>query len=122
LKPMMDAVRSRNKTRMVAYDDLLGDTLNDVVESMEAEAKRHRYYEVAMEHDRNESAISAVSRLMLLGVPQEMASSIVGTVQKEYPAATSQDLGNEAARRYYQKKAPADALKNSAKKSEEELT
>jgi ABC-type dipeptide/oligopeptide/nickel transport system ATPase component len=122
LRPMMNAVRSGNKARMVAYDDLLGDTLDDVVESMEAEAKRHGYYEVAMEHDRNESAISAVSRLMLLGVPQELASSLVCTVQKEFPAASSQDLSNEAARRYYQKKAPADALKNSVKKSEEELT
>ncbi|SOF01114.1 AAA domain-containing protein [Burkholderia sp. OK233] len=113
LRPIMNAVRSGNKARMVEYDDLLGDTLDDIVESMEAEAKRHRYYEVAMEHDRNESAISAVSRLMLLGVPQDLASSLVGTVQKEYPAASSQDLSNEAARRFYQKKTPAESLKKS---------
>ena len=121
LRPMMDAVRSGNKARMVEYDDLLGDTLDDIVDSMEAEAKRHGYYEAAMEHDRNESAISAVSRLMLLGVPQEVASSLICTVQKDYPAASSQDLSNEAARRFYQKKAPAESLKKSVKESEEEI-
>ncbi|OYD73657.1 UNVERIFIED_ORG: AAA domain-containing protein [Burkholderia sp. CF145] len=115
LRPMMNAIRSGDKARMVAYDDLLGDTLDDIVESMEVEAKRHGYYEAAMEHDKNESAISAVSRLMLLGVPQELASSLVGIVQKEYPAASSQDLSNEAARRFYQKKAPADSLKSGVK-------
>jgi len=118
----MNAVRSGNKARMIEYDDLLGDTLDDIVESMEAEAKRHGYYEVAMEHDKNESAISAVSRLMLLGVPQELASSLVSTVQKEYPAASSQDLSNEAARRFYQKKAPAESLKKSVKESKEEVS
>jgi len=122
LRPMMNAVRSGNKARMIEYDDLLGDTLDDIVESMEAEAKRHGYYEVAMEHDKNESAISAVSRLMLLGVPQELASSLVSTVQKEYPAASSQDLSNEAARRFYQKKAPAESLKKSVKESKEEVS
>ncbi|MFM0615019.1 ATP-binding protein [Paraburkholderia nemoris] len=120
LEPMMTAIRSGNKARMVAYDDLLGDTLDDIVESMEEEARRHGYYEAAMEHDKHESAISAVSRLMLLGVPQELASSLVGIVQHEYPAASSQDLSNEAARRFYQRKAPADSLKNSMKKSKEE--
>jgi hypothetical protein len=117
LRPMMNAVRSGNKARMVAYDDLLGDTLDDIVETMETEAKRHGYRELAMEHDRNESAISAVSRLMLLGVPQELASSLVFTVQKEYPGASSQDLSNEAARRFYQKKAPAESLRSSSKES-----
>ncbi|MHB9833324.1 ATP-binding protein [Paraburkholderia terrae] len=121
LRPMMNAVRSGNKARMVEYDDLLGDTLDDIVESMEEEAKRHRYYEAAMEHDRNESAISAVSRLMLLGVPQEVASSLVCTVQKEYPAASSQELSNEAARRFYQKKTPAESLKKGVKESKEEI-
>jgi hypothetical protein len=46
-----------------------------------------------------------------LGVPQELASSLVSEVQKEYPKASSQDLSNEAARRFYQKKAPANSLK-----------
>ncbi|TDN64018.1 ATP-binding protein [Paraburkholderia sp. BL10I2N1] len=117
LRPMMNAVRSGNKARMVEYDDLLGDTLDDIVDSMEAAAKRHGYYEVAMEHDRNESAISAVSRLMLLGVPQEVASSLICTVQKEYPSASSQDLSNEAARRFYKHKSPAESLKTSGKES-----
>ncbi|CAD6560123.1 ATP-binding protein [Paraburkholderia sabiae] len=122
LRPMMTAVRSGNKARMVEYDDLLGDTLDDIVESMEAEARRHGYYEAAMEHDRNESAISAVSRLMLLGVPHEVASSLVCTVQREYPAASSQDLSNEAARRFYQKKAPSESLKKGVKESKEEIS
>ncbi|WP_321813122.1 MULTISPECIES: ATP-binding protein [unclassified Paraburkholderia] len=107
LRPMMDAVRSGNKARMLAYDDLLGDTLDDVVESMEADAKRHSYYAAAMEHDRNEATISAVSRLMLLGIPQELASSLIGAVQEKYPTASSQDLSKEAARRFYQSEAPA---------------
>ncbi|CAE6872721.1 ATP-binding protein [Paraburkholderia domus] len=117
LEPMMNAIRSGNKARMVAYDDLLGDTLDDIVESVEAEAKRYGYHDLAIEHDKNESAISAVSRLMLLGVPQELASSLVNTVQQEYPTASSQDLSNEAARRFYQKKAPAVSLKNGVKDS-----
>ncbi|CAD6516528.1 ATP-binding protein [Paraburkholderia metrosideri] len=111
LRPMMNAIRSGDKARMIAYDDLLGDTLNDIVESIEAEARRHGNQELAMEHDKNESAISAVSRLLLLGVPEDLASSLVNAVQKEYPRASSQDLSNEAARRFYQKKAPADSLK-----------
>jgi hypothetical protein len=74
-----------------------------------------------MEHDKNESAISAVSRLLLLGVPQERASSLVSIVQKEYPTASPQDLSDEAARRYYQKKSPADSLKNSVNKSTEKV-
>jgi hypothetical protein len=122
LRPMMNAVRSRDKARMVEYDDLLGDTLDDIVDSMEAEAKRHGYYEAAMEHDRNESAISAVSRLMLLGVPQEVASSLICTVQKEYPAASSQDLSNEAARRFFRHKSAAESLTTSGKQSKEEIT
>ncbi|MGF6572377.1 hypothetical protein ABH945_004498 [Paraburkholderia sp. GAS333] len=112
LRPMMSAIRSGNKSRMTAYDDLLGDTLDDIVDSVNSEAKRHGFQELAMEHDKNESAISAVSRLLLLGVPQELASSLVSAVQMEYPKASSQDLSNEAARRYYQKKAPANSLKN----------
>lgn len=112
LTPMMSAIRSGNKSRMIAYDDLLGDTLNDIVESMEAQAKRHGFQDLAMEHDKNESAISAVSRLMLLGGPQELATSLVNDVQKQYPSASSQDLSNEAARRFYQKRAPAASLKN----------
>ncbi|NVH75735.1 ATP-binding protein [Paraburkholderia sp. JPY432] len=111
LKPMMKAIRSGSRVRMVAYDDLLGDTLNDIVGSMEAAAKRFGLQELAMEHEKNESAIDAVSRLLLLGVPQELASSLVNAVQKEYPTASSQDLSNEAARRFYQKKSPADSLK-----------
>ncbi|ADG18133.1 Tn7-like transposition protein C [Paraburkholderia atlantica] len=119
LRPMLTAVRSGSKARMVEYDDLLGDTLHDIVASKEAEARRLLYYNVAMEHDKNESAIDAVSRLMLLGVPQELASSLVGAIQREYPAASSQDLSDEAARRFYQNKAPSDALKQSASKSRE---
>ncbi|WP_241974757.1 ATP-binding protein [Paraburkholderia sp. BL17N1] len=119
LRPMMNAIRSRDKARMLAYDDLLGDTLDDIVESVEAEAKRHGNQELAMEHDKNESAISAVSRLLLLGVPQELASSLVNAVQKEYPRASSQELSNEAARRFYQKKAPATSLQNAIRSKEE---
>ncbi|SAL80548.1 ATP-binding protein [Caballeronia telluris] len=65
LSPMMSAIRSGNKARMLAYDDLLGDTLNDIVGTMEADAKRYGYQELAMEHEKNESAIDAVSRLLL---------------------------------------------------------
>ncbi|MCX5538074.1 AAA family ATPase [Paraburkholderia sp. CNPSo 3076] len=121
LRPMLAAVRSGNKARMVEYDDLLGDTLDDIVGTMEAEAKRHLYYEAAMDHDKTESAIDAVSRLMLLGVPQQLASSLVGIVQREYPAASSQELSNEAARRFYQQKAPSDSLRKPATKSREEV-
>ncbi|SAL05003.1 Transposon Tn7 transposition protein TnsC [Caballeronia calidae] len=121
LRPMINAVRSGNKARMAEYDDLLGDTLDDIVDSMEGEAKRHRYYEAAMEHDKNESSISAVSRLLLLGIPQELASSLIDRVQKEYPAASSQELSNEAARRFYQRKSPAVSLKTKSKESKEEI-
>ncbi|MEX3637942.1 ATP-binding protein [Paraburkholderia sp. BR14320] len=122
LRPMLDAIRSGNRARMIEYDDLLGDTLHDVVESMETEARRYGYYQAAMEHEKNESAIHAVSRLMLLGVPQEQASSLVDTVQREYPAASSQDLSNEAARRYFIKKGPADSFKSSEPKSTEKIS
>ncbi|CAE6854867.1 hypothetical protein R69619_07639 [Paraburkholderia nemoris] len=118
---MVNAIGSGKKRQLIAYDDLLGDTLEDIVESVEAEAKRHGYYKAAMEHDKNESAIGAVSRLLLLGVPQEQASSLVRSVQKEYPNASPQDLSDEAARRYYQKKDPSDSLKNSVIKSKEEV-
>ncbi|WP_176081840.1 ATP-binding protein [Paraburkholderia tropica] len=114
LKPMMNAIRSGNKTRMVAYDDLLGDTLNDITGSVEAAAKRYGNQELVMEHEKNELAIDAVSRLLLLGVPEELASSLVNEVQKEYPSASSLDMSNEAARRYYQAKAPAGSLKSRA--------
>jgi hypothetical protein len=121
LRPMVNAIRSGNKARMVQYEDLLGDTLNDIVESMEAQAKRHLYYEAAIEHDKNQSAIDAVSRLLLLGIPQECASSLVGLVQRDHPEAASQELSNEAARRFYQNKAPADSLKKSTTKAKEEV-
>ncbi|MBN3762021.1 ATP-binding protein [Burkholderia sp. Ac-20365] len=117
LKPMMNAIRSRKREKMLAYDDLLGDTLNDIVSSTEAAAKRFALQELAMAHERNESAIDAVSRLLLLGVPQELASSLVNTVQKEYPSASTQDLSNEAARRFYQAKAPARSLNSRVKDS-----
>jgi hypothetical protein len=121
LKPMVNAISSGKKRQLIAYEDLLGDTLDDIVQSVEAEATRHGFHEAAMEHDKNESAISAVSRLLLLGVPQERASSLVSIVQKEYPTASPQDLSDEAARRYYQKKSPADSLKNSVNKSTEKV-
>ncbi|SOF00952.1 AAA domain-containing protein [Burkholderia sp. OK233] len=121
LKPMMNAIRSGNKATMIAYDDLLGDTLDEIVESMAAEAKRHSYYAAAMEHDKNESAISAVSRLMLLGIPQESASSLISTVQEEFPAASSDDLSSEAARRFYQNKAPAGPMKKGVRRSREKV-
>jgi hypothetical protein len=117
LRPMMSAIRSGKRTRMLAYDDLLGDTLDDIVGSMEADARRHGHREVAMEHEKNESAIDAVSRLQLLGVPQELASSLVNAVQKEYPAASTEDLSNEAARLFYQAKGPARSLKGRVKDS-----
>ncbi|WP_322092521.1 ATP-binding protein [Paraburkholderia bannensis] len=123
LKPMLAAIRSRKKTRMVKYEDLLGDTLDDIVESMEEEARRHGYHEVAIEHDKNESAISAVSRLMLLGVPQDAASSLISEVQRDFPVATSQQLSEEAARRFYQGKAPSAALsERSSEVSEEQIS
>jgi hypothetical protein len=84
---------------------------------MEADAKRYGYQELAMEHEKNESAIDAVSRLLLLGVPQELASSLVNAVQKDYPSASTQELSNEAARRFYQAKAPARSLKSRVKDS-----
>jgi Holliday junction resolvasome RuvABC DNA-binding subunit len=82
---------------------------------MEAAAKRFGHQELAMENERNESAIDAVSRLLLLGVSQEVASSLVDAVQKEYPTASSQDMSNEAARRFYQVTAPAGSLKGRTK-------
>jgi ABC-type dipeptide/oligopeptide/nickel transport system ATPase component len=117
LKPMMNAIRSGNKARMVEYDDLLGDTLSDIVGSMKAAEQRYANQELAMEHEKNESAIDAVSRLLLLGVPQELASSLVNAVQKEHPSASSLDMSNEAARRYYQAKAPAGSLKKRPKEA-----
>lgn len=117
LKPMMDAIRSCDKARMLEYDDLLGITLDDIVESAEAEAKRHSFCVAAAEHDKNESAISAVSRLMLLGISQERALSLVSRVQEEYPAASSQDLSNEAARLFYQTTPPLKSAKTTEKRS-----
>ncbi|WP_241024812.1 ATP-binding protein [Paraburkholderia sp. Ac-20340] len=121
LRPILAAIRSRSKVRMFKYDDILGDTLDDIVESIEEQAKRYGYHEAAMEHDKNESAISAVSRLMLLGVPQDIASALISQVQREYPAATSQQLSNEAARQFYQGKAPSESLNKGTQVKQEEI-
>ncbi|MDN7894102.1 ATP-binding protein [Burkholderia cepacia] len=101
LKPIVSAIGSNDKSRMSQYEDLLSDTLNDIVASMEAEAKRYMYTESAIQHDQEESAIDAVSRLLLLGIPEDVASSLINTVQREFPAASTEKLSDEAARRYY---------------------
>ncbi|BBA43939.1 MULTISPECIES: ATP-binding protein [Burkholderia] len=112
LAPMLEAIRSNNKARMAQYEDLLGDTLKDVVATMEAQAKRHMYFENAIQHDREESAIDAVSRLLLLNMSEEAASNLVDIVQKELPAASTEELCAEAIRRFYsqqpQKRSPSN--------------
>ncbi|KWK49967.1 transposase [Burkholderia stagnalis] len=101
LRPIVSAIESKDKSKMSQYEDLLGDTLSDIVATMEGEAKRHMYAESAIQHDQEESAIDAVSRLLLLGISEDVASSLINTVQKEFPAASAEKLSDEAARRYY---------------------
>ena len=118
LRPLLAAIRSGDKARMVEYDDLLGDTVEDVTASVESEAKRHAYQQTAMEHDRAEFAIDATSRLLLLGVPEDVASSLVDAVQKDFPSATREDLSREAARRYFLKRLELASKKQRRNKAE----
>ncbi|QCP49097.1 ATP-binding protein [Trinickia violacea] len=116
LRPLLAAIRSGNKARMAQYEDLLGDTLKDIVASTESEARRHMYQQAAMEHDKAESAIDATSRLLLLGVAEDIASSLIDEVQKEFPSASTEDLSAEAARRYFRKHSQRESLKRCEKK------
>jgi hypothetical protein len=118
LRPLLAAIRSGDKARMGQYDDLLSDTIKDVKESMESEAKRHKYQETAMEHDKAESAIDATSRLLLLGVPEDVASSLVDEVQKDFPSASREELSGEAARRYYGKRLQRTSIRERERKAE----
>ncbi|WP_232427319.1 ATP-binding protein [Burkholderia ubonensis] len=118
LRPLLAAIRSGDKARMNQYDDLLGDMVKDVKESLESEAQRYKYQLTAMEHDKAEFAIDATSRLLLLGVPEGIAFSLVDEVQKEFPSASSEELSGEAAKRYYGKKLQRTAIRKSERKAE----
>lgn len=104
VKPMLHAIRSGNKTAMMQYDDILGDTLKDIVSDMKAENQHNLFYEAAIRHDRLETGINAVSSVMAAGIPQEMASALVDLVLREYPDATRQQLCQEVSLRYYKTK------------------
>ncbi|KWB81422.1 ATP-binding protein [Burkholderia ubonensis] len=116
LPPILEAIRSRKKARMAQYEDLLGDTLRDIVAAMEAEAKRYMYLEDAIQHDREESAIDAVSRLLLFNMSEQVASHLVSVVQKELPAASTEELAAEAMRRFYLQQPQQDSLKRGRRK------
>jgi hypothetical protein len=122
LTPLLAAIRSENKARMAQYDDLLGDTLKDIAASVESEAKRHMYQQTALEHDRQESAIDATSRLLLLGIQEDVASALVAEVQKEFPGVSTENLSDEAARRYYRKRSQRASLNQRRDKADAALT
>ncbi len=104
VKPMLRAIRSGNKTAMMKYDDILGDTLKDIVTDMKVENQHNLFYEAAIRHDRLETGLNAVSSLMAAGIPQEVASTLVDLIQREYPDATRQQLCHEASLRFYRTK------------------
>ncbi|MFM0032777.1 ATP-binding protein [Paraburkholderia madseniana] len=102
LKPILDAMRSGDKQKMVKFDDLLGDTLAEIKGSVEAQAASTAYHAAAEEHDRMEVDMDAVSRLQLFfGVSKPEARALVKLARKKYPAGSTEELSREGARLYY---------------------
>ncbi|SKC69875.1 ATP-binding protein [Paraburkholderia hospita] len=101
LKPILRAIRSGSKAAMMKYDDILGDTLKEIVADMKAESMHNLFYDSAIRHDRMEVASDAVSSLIVSGIPQEVAQSMVALVQKQYPDVTREQVCQEVCIRYY---------------------
>ncbi|MEX3761423.1 ATP-binding protein [Paraburkholderia phenoliruptrix] len=118
LKPIMRAIRSGKKATMMKYDDVLGDTLSDVVAEMKTEMQHSLFYDAAIQHDRLETGLDAVSSLMLVGIPRETASSMTALVQKHHPNASREELVNEVCIKYYGTKSSTLSCSSSSRSDE----
>lgn len=119
LKPIIRAIRSGKKVAMMKYDDVLGDTLSDVVAEMKTEMQHNLFYDEAIRHDRLETGLDAVSSLMLIGIPRETASSMTALVQKHHPSASREQLIQEVCVKYYGTKSSTLSRKSSSTSDEE---
>lgn len=119
LKPIIRAIRSGKKVAMMKYDDVLGDTLKDVVAEMKTEMQHNLFYDESIRHDRLETSLDAVSSLMLIGIPRETASSMTALVQKHHPNASREQLIHEVCVKYYGTKSSALSRKSSSTSGEE---
>ncbi len=104
LQPILAAIRSGKKAAMMKFDDVLGDTMKDVVDDMRITAQHNLFYNAAINHDRIETNLDAVSCLIASGIPGEIASSMVGLLQKQHPNATREQLCYEVNVMYYKTK------------------
>ncbi|WP_321791751.1 ATP-binding protein [Caballeronia sp. J97] len=121
LKPILRAIRSGRKVDMMRYDDILGDTLKEVVADMKAEAQHNLFYDALSRHDRIEVSIDAVSSLIVAGIPREIAEKMVDLVQKEFPSATRAELCHEVSLRYYSTRESLLKTKDARKDKEAEV-
>ncbi|WP_244099654.1 ATP-binding protein [Burkholderia pyrrocinia] len=119
MKPIIRAIRSGKKVAMMKYDDVLGDTLKDVVAEMKTEMQHNLFYDESIRHDRLETSLDAVSSLMLIGIPRETASSMTALVQKHHPNASREQLIHEVCVKYYGTKSSALSRKSSSTSDEE---
>jgi hypothetical protein len=121
LKPILRAIRSGRKIEMMRYDDILGDTLKEIVSDMKAEAQHNLYYDAVSRHDRMEVALDAVSSLIVGGIPREIADKMVDLVQKQYPNATRAELCHEVNLRYYSTKESLLKVQKAAHEAQPEV-
>jgi hypothetical protein len=97
--PMLEAIRSGKADQMSKFDDILSECMTGIRKKLDDEAAQHQGYEELLASAKLEALSDAVSRLMEISVSQELAYSLVTSVQEAHPNATSKQLFQEAARR-----------------------
>jgi hypothetical protein len=92
VQPMLDALKSKNKTRIELYDDLLLETLVGLTDEVGQETQAAQRKQAAKQRQNKDVQLSAVSALVVMGLNESQALKAVAIALAEDPSLTGEDL------------------------------
>jgi AAA domain len=106
VQPMIAAIRSGNRAVMRQYDDILSSTIEDLIRQAESETNAIIFRKQLESENASEARMIAVSRLIPLGLTQDVAFQYVTAVGKDAPLKSAEQLTHDALALFFTGTAP----------------